>query len=101
MVQRDADFPCSLILPNGYCAQELVNLLLIGRGHSNVFDGERSVGAASPQKGGDGEEEGSEGVRLRGVPRRALVGFLTLFEKQGSDAMPLLEVGSRYGGAHS
>ena len=43
MVQRDADFPASLIAPNGYCAQELVNLLLVGRAHSNVFDGEKVV----------------------------------------------------------
>jgi len=40
MVARDADYPASLILPNGYCSQELVNLLLVGRAFSNVFDGE-------------------------------------------------------------
>ena len=51
MVQRDADFPASLIAPNGYCAQELVNLLLVGRAHSNVFDGEKVVGAVDGEAG--------------------------------------------------
>ena len=95
MVARDADFPSSLILPNGYCSQELVNLLLIGRGFSNVFDGERTVGG----EGGDGE-----GTRLRGIPRRAPIGFLTLFERQGSllhqsgerGDTGLVKVGSNY-----
>lgn len=109
MVGRDADFPTPLIAINGYCSQELVNLLLIGRAHSNVFDGEKNVRAlarsgprppplASPRApgraaarsqvggddGGDATSGGGEGggVRLKGVPRRALVGFLTLFEKQ-------------------
>lgn len=74
MVQRDADFPATLIAPNGYCAQELVNLLLFGRAHSNVFDGEQTVG---------GDAGTAEGCRLRGTPRRSPVGFLTLFERQG------------------
>ena len=43
MVARDADFASPLIMGNGYCAQELVNLLLVGRAHSNVFDGEKVV----------------------------------------------------------
>jgi hypothetical protein len=86
MVGRDADFPSPLIGVNGYCSQELVNLLLIGRAHSNVFDGEQSVG---------GDEGGEGGVRLRGVPRRAPVGFLTLFERQGAEGT-LLTVGAHY-----
>ena len=71
MIARDADFPTPLILPNGYCAQELVNLLLFGRATSNVFDGERLSG-------------GDSGIRLRGVQRASPIGFLTLFERQGS-----------------
>jgi len=85
MVQRDADFPATLIAPNGYCAQELVNLLLIGRAHSNVFDGEQTVGEIG--------EDGTGGCRLRGIPRRSPVGFLTLFERQGEPGS-LLQVGS-------
>ena len=84
MVQRDADFPASLIAPNGYCAQELVNLLLVGRAHSNVFDGEKVVGAV--------EGEAGSGARLRGIPKPSCVGFLTLFERQGADGA-LLVVG--------
>ena len=34
-------------------------------------------------------------MRLKGVPRRALVGFLTLFERQGAEGT-LLTVGSHY-----
>jgi len=83
MVQRDADFPSPLIGLNGYCAQELVNLLLIGRAHSNVFDGEQTIG-----------EEG-EGARLRGLPRRSAIGFLTLFERQGEPGS-LVRVGRNY-----
>jgi len=85
MVQRDADFPATLIAPNGYCAQELVNLLLFGRAHSNVFDGEQTVG---------GDAGTAEGCRLRGTPRRSPVGFLTLFERQGEPGS-LLQVGSQ------
>ena len=96
MVAKDADFPTALIGANGYCSQELVNLLLLGRAHSNVFDGERSVGGDEPAAGGDGvpsgaaDENGDGGFRLRGVPKRGLVGFLTLFERQ---------VGARIGAA--
>jgi hypothetical protein len=95
MVTRDADFPSSLIMPNGYCAQELVNLLLIGRAHSNVFDGERRVGS-SLESGSGGDAD--DGCRLRGVPRKAAVGFLTLFEKQqyGDHDRELIVVGSNY-----
>ena len=96
MVGRDADFPSSLIMGNGYCAQELVNLLIVGRAHSNVFNGEQRVGssAESGAAGGDADD----GCRLRGIPRRAPVGFLTLFEKQqyGERDRELITVGSNY-----
>ena len=95
MLGRDADFPTPLIGVNGYCSQELVNLLLIGRAHSNVFDGEKNVGGdANDGEATSGGGEGG-GVRLKGVPRRALVGFLTLFERQGAEGT-LLTVGSHY-----
>ena len=66
--------------------QELVNLLLFGRAHSNVFDGEQTVG-------GEAGGEAGEGCRLRGPPRRSAVGFLSLFERQGEPGS-LLQVGS-------
>lgn len=92
MLGRDADFPTPLIGVNGYCSQELVNLLLIGRAHSNVFDGEKNVGGSEEDATSGGE---GGGVRLKGVPRRGLVGFLTLFEKQGAEGT-LLTVGSNF-----
>ena len=96
MVGRDADFPAALIMGNGYCAQELVNLLLIGRAHSNVFDGEQRVGSSAESGVGGGDAE--DGCRLRGIPRRAPVGFLTLFERQqyGDRDRDLITVGSHY-----
>ncbi|CAN0554712.1 unnamed protein product, partial [Ectocarpus sp. 8 AP-2014] len=58
-------------------SQELVNLLLVGRARSNVFDGCRVMGG----EGGEGEEGGGDDrVVLRGVSERGRVGFLTLFE---------------------
>ena len=53
--------------------QELVNLLLLGRAVSNVFDGEKRVG-------------GSDGLLLRGVAPSdapAPVGLLSLLEAHG------------------
>ena len=52
-----------------------MNLLLIGRAHSNVFNGTEIVA------GGGGE--GAEDLALRGIPSRAAVGFLSLFEAFG------------------
>ena len=62
--------PPSLIGRHDYAAQELVNLLLFGRAHSNVFDGRKDMG-------GD--------MVLRGVPDGVScpVGMLTLFEHYG------------------
>lgn len=45
-VKGDADEAlggATLIDRHGYATQELVNLLLVGRGHSNVFDGTRTL----------------------------------------------------------
>lgn len=63
-----------------------MNLLLLGRAHSNVFDGRRVIGDGDGDTtpGGrkvEGEEgRGSDLVVLTGVPERGRVGFLTLFE---------------------
>ncbi|GHP09688.1 hypothetical protein PPROV_000842300 [Pycnococcus provasolii] len=64
----------SLLAMHGYCTQDLVNLLTLGRCVSNVFDGDMDVG----------------GMRMRGVPSGGDVGLLTLFEWYGSH-----EVGKR------
>lgn len=62
--------------------QELVNLLLLGRAHSNVFDGQRTIDEGCPREraGGEIEGSGSDRVVLTGAPARGKVGFLTLFE---------------------
>jgi hypothetical protein len=57
----------SLIGGHNYANQELVNLMLVGRAHSNIFDGHKDM----------------DGLKLRGIPREPLVGFLTLFEHFG------------------
>ncbi|CAE8644598.1 unnamed protein product, partial [Polarella glacialis] len=69
--ERDADDPktCAMIGAHGYCTQELVNLMVIGKAYSNVFDGTKRLGSAK-----DGW------CVLQGVPRRGNVGFLSLFE---------------------
>lgn len=77
--------------------------MLLGRAHSNVFDGQRVLaeggsssgddgqggrgtagndGEAGGGEGGGGEGEGGDGDRivLTGAPARGRVGFLTLFE---------------------
>ncbi|CAB1097973.1 unnamed protein product [Ectocarpus sp. CCAP 1310/34] len=106
------DEPPPLMASHGYASQELVNLLLVGRARSNVFDGCRVMGdegggskaGAGGKKGyedrkrgqkqGHQKEEGEGGggdrVVLTGVSERGRVGFLTLFE-----AYKHVEVGDR------
>ncbi|KDO27466.1 hypothetical protein SPRG_07055 [Saprolegnia parasitica CBS 223.65] len=61
----------------GHGTQELLNLMLTGRGTSNVFD--------------DSVPMGDTGLVLRGVSRRPLVGYLTQLE-----ALRYCAVGSYY-----
>ncbi len=58
----------TMIAKHGYCAQELVNLLLTGRASSNVFDGKKHL-SGSP---------GEAGLTLGGIESRSEVGFLSL-----------------------
>lgn len=77
-VQEDMDDPsASLIAQFGHCAQELLNLLLCGEATSNVFDGSIPMG--------------DTGLTLRGVPKRASIGYLTQLE-----ALRYCQVGSFY-----
>lgn len=84
---RDADDPkqVAMIGGHGYCTQELVNLMVFGRAYSNVFDGTKRLGSAQ-----DGW------MVLQGAPKRANVGFLSLFE-----AFQCIEVGTRLKGPFS
>jgi len=85
--KQDADDEKSAVMigAHGYCTQELVNLMIFGRAYSNVFDGSKRVGS---QKDGF--------CVLQGAPRRAPVGFLSLFE-----AYRCIEVGQRLKGPMS
>eukprot|EP00953_Heterococcus_sp_UTEX-ZZ885_P025523 13882-Heterococcus_DN1.PRE.3 len=82
--------------------QELVNLLLIGRAHSNVFDGQQTLGSApstaattttitAATAASSATTANCDGVVLRGITHRGPVGFLTLYEAYGHAA-----VGDRY-----
>eukprot|EP00762_Andalucia_godoyi_P008371 ANDGO_07355.mRNA.1 Protein FAM188A homolog len=63
--KEDFDDPgATLIGSHSYGTQELVNLVLFGRAHSQVFDG----------------QDDSHGIMLRGCPIRSEIGFLTLLE---------------------
>ena len=59
----------TLIGVHGYCTQEMVNLFLTGKASSNVFDGNLELG-----------DKPGEKTLLRGVSKRAQIGFLSLFE---------------------
>ena len=65
----------------GHASQEVLNLLLLGCGVSNVFDGEKDLGG---------------GFVLRGVPCRPAVGLLSQLE-----ALRYLQVGNYYKQPHA
>lgn len=70
-VRSDMDDPTSFLVGAfGHSAQELVNLCLVGRAVTNVFDGNKVLGdAADPTA-----------FRLKGIPAQNEIGFLTLHE---------------------
>jgi hypothetical protein len=73
-VIADMDFPeTTLQGKHGYCNQELVNLLVLGQAHTNVFDDTISV-AATPRG------TAAHSTVLRGAFQRSSVGYLALFE---------------------
>ena len=80
-IAKDTDYPgCTLLGAYGYRTQELVNLLVVGRATSNVFDGDRHLG----------DPGAADSTLLKGIHRATPVGYLALFEAYGS-----LEVGAR------
>lgn len=81
-VRDDMDTECGgsaadkfLIDRYGYASQEAVNLLMIGRARSNVFDGSKTLQ--------DTEQGSNDAVSLRGIPSRSDIGLLTLDEAYG------------------
>ncbi|XP_066912043.1 probable ubiquitin carboxyl-terminal hydrolase MINDY-4 [Clytia hemisphaerica] len=69
------DEKLTLIGCHGYCTQEMVNLMLVGRAVSNVFDGDKEFGQ----------------TLLHGIQSQSPIGFLSLFEHYGS-----CQVGDHY-----
>ena len=60
----------------GYVTQEVINLVLSGIACSKVFDGERVLG---------------DDLKLKGIPKKSEIGFLSGFE-----AYNYIEVGDNY-----
>lgn len=58
----------TLVNEYGYASQELINTMLVGRGASNVHDGDKDLG---------------DGMILKGIQRHSEIGFLTFFEHYG------------------
>ena len=70
-VKSDMDEPNGKLMgAHGYCTQEMVNLLLGGRGVSNVFNDTVTLDGAP----------GEKSTVLQGVSKRSDVGLLSLFE---------------------
>ena len=68
-VRSDMDLEGSTLLnEHGYASQELINIMLVGQARSNVHDGDKDLG---------------DNFILKGIPKQADVGFLTLFEAFG------------------
>lgn len=65
----------SLIGSHSYCTQEMVNLALIGKAVSNVFDGKKQI----------------DQLIMYGIEKKSSIGFLSLFEHHG-----YIEVGNYY-----
>eukprot|EP00602_Paraphysomonas_sp_CaronLab_P009261 CAMPEP_0185036198 /NCGR_PEP_ID=MMETSP1103-20130426/28780_1 /TAXON_ID=36769 /ORGANISM="Paraphysomonas bandaiensis, Strain Caron Lab Isolate" /LENGTH=580 /DNA_ID=CAMNT_0027573637 /DNA_START=29 /DNA_END=1771 /DNA_ORIENTATION=- len=77
------DSETSLIGQYGHCTQELINLLLIGRASTYVFDGDLPFQGSTSSDG--------ESLVLKGVPHRPQVGYLSHLE-----ALRYCQVGSYY-----
>ncbi|CAL1268517.1 unnamed protein product [Larinioides sclopetarius] len=61
-----------LIGPDGYCSQEVVNLMLTGRAVPNLFDGIVELNSGGP-----------EITILHGIRGQSKIGLLSLYEYQG------------------
>ena len=58
----------SLLTEHGYASQELINIMLVGKAASNVFNGDKDMG---------------DNFILKGIQKQSEIGFLTLFEAYG------------------
>ena len=57
-----------LLTEHGYASQELINIMLVGKARSNVFNGDQDLG---------------DNFILKGIHKQSEIGFLTLFEAYG------------------
>jgi len=81
-VQGDMDFSNSPLLgQHGYCTQELMNLLTMGRAISNAFDHEYVL----------------DEKRLKGISSQADIGLLSLFEHYNSCSVRKLLISVSFG----
>lgn len=75
-VQGDMDFPIPLVDEHWYCTQEMANLLVVGKAIGNVVDDDDNsrvlASASSPLS-----------TSLKGIPFRADVGQLSIYEVNG------------------
>ncbi|GFT58764.1 probable ubiquitin carboxyl-terminal hydrolase MINDY-4 [Nephila pilipes] len=71
-IRKEMDYPeCHLIGNDGYCSQEIINLILIGKAVPNLFDGDVELNSG-----------GSENTRFHGIPSQSRIGLLSLYEYQ-------------------
>ncbi|KAJ3047132.1 hypothetical protein HK097_000217, partial [Rhizophlyctis rosea] len=81
---EDMDEPdAKMIGRHGYCTQEMVNLILIGKATSNVFDGDMRLKEDEP-----GDDPAN---LLKGIKEPTQFGYLTLYEHYGN-----IKVGQYY-----
>jgi hypothetical protein len=68
----------TLIGAHGYCSQDLVNLIIIGKAVSNVFDNDITLGDDGPVS--RLARNPSPVIKLKGIHARSDIGLLSLFE---------------------
>lgn len=82
-IKNEMDDPSNcLIGHHGYCTQEMVNLFLVGRAVSNVFDHEIVLCQASEEA--SCKDSGGGRLVLSGLNKQSDIGFLSLFEHYDS-----------------
>lgn len=70
-IRRDMDDVNNHLIGDfGYCTQEMVNLVLVGKAISNVFDDSITLDSDAPEGG----------ATLKGIREKSQVGYLTLLE---------------------
>ncbi|XP_054712220.1 probable ubiquitin carboxyl-terminal hydrolase MINDY-4 isoform X3 [Uloborus diversus] len=76
-IKKEMDVPESHLIGNdGYCSQEIVNLLLTGKAVANLFDGDLELNLGGPEKS-----------LLRGISKRSKIGLLSSYEYKNTCAV--------------